>query len=36
MLIDPGQFRVLTELVQSDKELKGSGRIETLSFTANT
>lgn len=36
MLIDPGQFRVLTELVQSDKELKGSGRIETLSFNANT
>ncbi|KAF8679965.1 A Receptor for Ubiquitination Targets [Rhizoctonia solani] len=36
MLIDPGQFRVLTELVQSDKELKGSGRIETLSFSAST
>ncbi|KAG8698918.1 hypothetical protein FRC09_006942 [Ceratobasidium sp. 395] len=36
ILIDPGQFRVLTELVQSDKELKGSGRIETLSFAANT
>ncbi|KAG8686326.1 hypothetical protein FRC11_009118, partial [Ceratobasidium sp. 423] len=34
MLIDPGQFRVLTELIQSDKELKGSGRIETLSFSA--
>ncbi|KDN39600.1 hypothetical protein RSAG8_08756, partial [Rhizoctonia solani AG-8 WAC10335] len=34
MLIDPGQFRVLTELIQSDKELKGSGRVETLSFTA--
>ncbi|QRV76127.1 shwachman-bodian-diamond syndrome protein [Ceratobasidium sp. AG-Ba] len=34
MLIDPGQFRVLTDLVQSDKELKGSGRIETLSFAA--
>ncbi|KAG8736981.1 hypothetical protein FRC10_008667 [Ceratobasidium sp. 414] len=35
MLIDPGQFRVLTELIQSDKELKGSGRLETLSFAAN-
>ncbi|CAE7139098.1 unnamed protein product [Rhizoctonia solani] len=35
MLIDPGQFRILTELVQSDKELKGNGRIETLSFSAS-
>jgi ribosome maturation protein SDO1 len=34
MLIDPGQFRILTELIESDKELKGSGRIETLSFSA--
>ena len=32
MLIDPGQFRVLTELLQ--KETKGKGRIETLNFAA--
>lgn len=32
MLIDPGQFRVMNELLQ--KECKGKGRIETLTFTA--
>ncbi|GJE96829.1 Shwachman-Bodian-Diamond syndrome protein [Phanerochaete sordida] len=32
MLIDPGQFRVINELLQ--KECKGKGRIETLTFTA--
>ncbi|KZP30408.1 Shwachman-Bodian-diamond syndrome protein [Athelia psychrophila] len=32
MLIDPSQFRVLNELLQ--KEVKGNGRIETLSFAA--
>lgn len=31
-LIDPGQFRVLNEIVSN--ELKGRGRLETLSFTA--
>jgi ribosome maturation protein SDO1 len=36
MLIDPGQFRVINEILQ--KECKGRGRIETMSFaaTANT
>ncbi|KIJ45074.1 hypothetical protein M422DRAFT_227635 [Sphaerobolus stellatus SS14] len=36
MLIDPGQLRVLNDLLQ--KEVKGKGRIETLSFavTANS
>jgi len=32
LLIDPGQFKVITELLQS--ELKGKGHIETLSFAA--
>ncbi|OBZ79969.1 Ribosome maturation protein sdo1 [Grifola frondosa] len=32
MLIDPGQIRVLNELLQ--KECKGRGRLETLSFSA--
>jgi len=32
MLIDPGQFRVLNELLQ--KECKNRGRLETLTFTA--
>lgn len=32
MLIDPGQFRVLNELLQ--KECKGRGRIETMTFAA--
>ncbi|GLB36588.1 putative SBDS protein C-terminal domain [Lyophyllum shimeji] len=32
MLIDPGQFRVVNEILQ--KECKGRGRIETLSFAA--
>ncbi|KAK1216723.1 hypothetical protein PQX77_020652 [Marasmius sp. AFHP31] len=30
MLIDPGQFRVINELLQ--KECKGKGRIETMTF----
>ncbi|KAG6854078.1 hypothetical protein C0991_010825 [Blastosporella zonata] len=36
MLIDPGQFRVINEILQ--KECKGRGRIETMTFsaTANT
>ncbi|KAF9785945.1 SBDS protein C-terminal domain-containing protein [Thelephora terrestris] len=32
MLIDPGQFRVINELLQ--KECKGKGRMETLTFAA--
>ncbi|KAF9015395.1 SBDS protein C-terminal domain-containing protein [Cyathus striatus] len=32
MLIDPGQFRVINELLQ--KECKNKGRIETLTFAA--
>jgi len=32
MLIDPGQFRVISELLQ--KECKGRGRLETMSFAA--
>jgi len=32
MLIDPGQFKVINELLQ--KESKGKGRIETLTFAA--
>jgi len=32
MLIDPGQFRVISELFQ--KECKGRGRLETLTFAA--
>lgn len=32
MLIDPGQFRVINEILQ--KECKGRGRLETMSFTA--
>jgi len=32
MLIDPGQFRVINELMH--KECKGRGRIETISFAA--
>jgi len=32
MLIDPGQFRVINELLQ--KESKGKGKLETLTFTA--
>ncbi|KAF8665113.1 hypothetical protein AX16_000580 [Volvariella volvacea WC 439] len=32
LLIDPGQFRVINELLQ--KEGKGKGRIETLTFAA--
>jgi len=31
-LIDPGQFKVINELIQA--ELKGKGRLETLSFAA--
>jgi ribosome maturation protein SDO1 len=32
MLIDPGQFRIINELLQ--KECKGRGRLETLVFAA--
>ena len=32
MLIDPGQFRVINDLLQ--KECKGRGRLETMTFTA--
>lgn len=32
MLIEPGQFKVINELLQ--KECKGKGRIETLLFAA--
>ena len=32
MLIDPGQFRVINELLQ--KECKGKGKLETMTFTA--
>lgn len=32
MLIDPGRFRVINELLQ--KECKGKGRLETMSFAA--
>ncbi|KAG8882809.1 hypothetical protein FRB97_007743 [Tulasnella sp. 331] len=34
MVIDPGQFKVLNELIQSDTALKGKGRVETLSMAA--
>ncbi|KAK7468494.1 hypothetical protein VKT23_003000 [Stygiomarasmius scandens] len=34
MLIDPGQFRIINELLQ--KECKGRGRIETMTFAATT
>ncbi|PFH54692.1 hypothetical protein AMATHDRAFT_72454 [Amanita thiersii Skay4041] len=34
LLIDPGQFRVINELQQ--KDCKGRGRIETLTFAATT
>jgi len=32
MLIDPSQFRVINDLLQ--KECKGQGRVETLTFAA--
>lgn len=32
MLIDPGKFRVINELLQ--KECKGKGKLETLTFAA--
>lgn len=32
MLIDPGQLKVINELLQ--KECKGKGKLETLTFTA--
>ncbi|KAG8908071.1 hypothetical protein FRB99_000515 [Tulasnella sp. 403] len=32
LIIDPGQFRVLNELLQKDTALKGKGRVETLSM----
>jgi len=34
MVIDPGQFKVLNELIQNDAALKGKGRVETLSMAA--
>lgn len=34
LLIDPGQFRVLGDLL--DKEIKGKGYIETLTFAASS
>jgi len=34
MVIDPGQFKVLNELIQNDTALKGRGRVETLSMAA--
>jgi len=34
VLIDPGQFRVINELLQ--KECKGKGKLETLTFAATT
>lgn len=34
MVIDPGQFKVLNELLQNDAALKGKGRVETLSMAA--
>ncbi|KAJ7293887.1 SBDS protein C-terminal domain-containing protein [Mycena rebaudengoi] len=34
MLIDPGQFRVINELLQ--KECKGRGRLETMTMSAST
>ncbi|KAJ7480091.1 SBDS protein C-terminal domain-containing protein [Mycena galericulata] len=33
MLIDPGQFRVINDLLQ--KECKGRGRLETMTLSAN-
>jgi len=33
VLIDPGQFRVISELL--NKTVKGKGRVETLSFNTN-
>lgn len=33
-LIDPGQFRVLNEVLQAELKGKDRGRLETLSFTA--
>jgi len=33
MLIDPGQFRVISELL--NKTVKGKGRVETLTFNTN-
>ena len=34
MLIDPGQFRIINDLLQ--KECKGRGRIETLAMAAHS
>ena len=33
MLIDPGQFRVISELL--NKSVKGKGRVETLTFNTS-
>lgn len=34
LLIDPGQFRIINEVLQ--KECKGRGRLETMTFAATT
>lgn len=34
LIIDPGQFKVLNDLLKSDVALKGKGRVETLSMAA--
>jgi len=36
LTIDPGQFKVLNDLLQGDSALKGKGRVETLSMAAST
>jgi len=36
LVIDPGQFKVLNDLLQSDATLKGNGRVENLSTAAST
>ncbi|KAI5480895.1 hypothetical protein MNV49_006704 [Pseudohyphozyma bogoriensis] len=33
-LIDPGSFRLLDELIQAELKGKGSGKIQTLAFSA--
>lgn len=33
-LIDPGQFKVINELLQAELKGKDKGRLETLSFAA--
>ncbi|KAG8925773.1 hypothetical protein FRC03_009673 [Tulasnella sp. 419] len=34
LIIDPGQFKVLNELIQKDSTLKGKARLETLNMNA--